>query len=563
MDPSRIQKLAAAALMAEMIARKKDPTELELAVARCTLLGFEQEDVAGEEFDLIQAKVKELNTKIARLGCPIAPRGVGKRPWNYGANAPPPTLHTGPLNPRTKGFGSGVEEEKEPAEQKKPASVWAPAVDRNRSKPQDKEVLPPNPLRTVKSCNTFTTAFDELRANCELAGKDYREELERVAAKRNKEAPSGWGKDNAKTALGTHKFFGEGSRGGQAGEGAPKRRQFKPPVKEEPAKEDDNPEKESPVALWAQSEGLDLELVRVIEHEIMDKSPAVNWDDIAGLEDAKKVVNETIVFPNLRPDIFTGLRKPGKGILLFGPPGTGKTLIGRAIAGQLESTFFSISSSSLVSKWIGESERLIKTLFRFAAFKQPSVIFIDEIDSMLSARGDAENDAVRRIKTEFLVQIDGAKTDQSDRVLVIGATNRPGEIDEAARRRFTKRLYIPLPNSSARMQLVRTLVKKESGHPPGINISEADLRGIVERLQSYSCSDIVSVMQEAAMGPVRDMMARADGDNCLRWDVATMRPVDSSDVAAAIEAVKSSVSESEIKSYEEFNKKFGTSKIAG
>ena len=123
------------------------------------------------------------------------------------------------------------------------------------------------------------------------------------------------------------------------------------------------------------------------------------------------------------------------GLLLFGPPGTGKTLIGKCIASQSGSTFFSISASSLTSKWIGEGEKMVRALFAVARVHQPSVVFIDEIDSLLSQRSESEHEASRRIKTEFLVQLDGATTEGEERILVVGATNRPQELDEAARRR--------------------------------------------------------------------------------------------------------------------------------
>jgi len=152
----------------------------------------------------------------------------------------------------------------------------------------------------------------------------------------------------------------------------------------------------------------------------------------------------------LRPDIFTGLRAPPKGLLLFGPPGTGKTMLGKAIASETNSTFFSISASSLTSKWVGEGEKMVRTLFAMANVKQPAIIFLDEIDSLLCSRSQKDNEGSRRIKTEFFVQLDGTRTNESDRILVIGATNRPYELDDAVRRRFVKRLYIPLPNIEGR-----------------------------------------------------------------------------------------------------------------
>ena len=170
-------------------------------------------------------------------------------------------------------------------------------------------------------------------------------------------------------------------------------------------------------------------MVELIRSEIMDSGATIGWDDIAGLEFVKRIVKEIVVFPMLRPDIFTGLKAPPKGLLLFGPPGTGKTLIGesnftnlyifyvhhglnpplsntgKCIASQSRSTFFSISASSLTSKWVGEGEKMVRALFAVARVHQPSVVFMDEIDSLLTARSDNEHESSRRIKTEFLVQL--------------------------------------------------------------------------------------------------------------------------------------------------------------
>jgi len=151
--------------------------------------------------------------------------------------------------------------------------------------------------------------------------------------------------------------------------------------------------------------GLDKELIAKIENEIVDSGDPITFQDIAGLEDAKQAVLELVCWPMKRPDLFTGLRRGPNGLLLFGPPGTGKTLIGKAIAHESGATFFSISSSSLTSKWIGEGEKLVRTLFAVAAYREPAVVFIDEIDSLLTQRKADENEASRRIKTEFLVQL--------------------------------------------------------------------------------------------------------------------------------------------------------------
>ncbi len=142
---------------------------------------------------------------------------------------------------------------------------------------------------------------------------------------------------------------------------------------------------------WMEDErykNLDPRMVEVIEGEIIERQPNVTWDDIAGLEFAKKTINEIIIWPMLRPDIFTGMRAPPRGIMLFGPPGTGKTLLGKAIAAQSKATFLSISASTLTSKWVGEGEKMVRTMFAIAAIHQPSVVFIDEIDSLLCSRND-------------------------------------------------------------------------------------------------------------------------------------------------------------------------------
>ncbi|KII68362.1 Fidgetin-like protein 1 [Thelohanellus kitauei] len=208
--------------------------------------------------------------------------------------------------------------------------------------------------------------------------------------------------------------------------------------------------------------GVDKKLVELILNDVVDKGSPITWDDIAGLEFAKKTIEEIIIWPMVRPDLFTGLLVPVKGLLLFGPPGTGKTLIGKCIANQCNAKFFSINL-------FGEGEKLVRALFEVAKFFQPSVVFMDEVDSLLTARKDGEHESTRRIKTEFLVQLvifslpkDGCGSNLEDRILIIGATNRPQELDDAARRRFVKRLYVPLPDQPARKQIVLNLISKQS-----------------------------------------------------------------------------------------------------
>nr|XP_056713443.1 fidgetin-like protein 1 [Euleptes europaea] len=293
---------------------------------------------------------------------------------------------------------------------------------------------------------------------------------------------------------------------------------------------------------------IEPKMIELIMHEIMDRGPAVNWDDIAGVEFAKATIKEIVVWPMLRPDIFVGLRGPPKGILLFGPPGTGKTLIGKCIACQSGATFFSISASSLTSKWVGEGEKMVRALFAVARCHQPAVIFIDEIDSLLSQRGDGEHESSRRIKTEFLVQLDGATTSSEDRILVVGATNRPQEIDEAARRRLVKRLYIPLPEASARKQIVSCLMSKEH-----CSLTEEEVELIVKKSDGFSGADMTQLCREASLGPIRSLKS---------VDITTItpeqvRPIIFQDFDNALKTVRPSVSSKDLELYDTWNQTFG------
>ena len=236
--------------------------------------------------------------------------------------------------------------------------------------------------------------------------------------------------------------------------------------------------------------GVDENAAKQIFNEIVIQGDEVHWADVAGLEIAKKALKEAVVYPFLRPDLFMGLREPARGMLLFGPPGTGKTMLARAVATESRSTFFAISASSLTSKWLGESEKLVRALFSLAKALAPSIIFVDEIDSLLSSRGgSSEHESTRRIKTEFLIQwsdlqkaaagkaqTDKEKTEgDASRVLVLAATNMPWAIDEAARRRFVRRQYIPLPEPHVRAEQLRTLL----GHQKH-NLNESDIEVLVQ-----------------------------------------------------------------------------------
>jgi vacuolar protein-sorting-associated protein 4 len=234
---------------------------------------------------------------------------------------------------------------------------------------------------------------------------------------------------------------------------------------------------------------------------IVSETPNVKWDDVAGLDSAKESLKEAVILPMRFPHLFTGKRKPWRGILLYGPPGTGKSYLAKAVATEADATFFSVSSSDLVSKWLGESEKLVRNLFEMARESKPAIVFIDEVDSLCGSRSEGESESSRRIKTEFLVQMQGVGHD-TEGVLVLGATNIPWTLDSAIRRRFEKRIYIPLPEVGARARIFQI-------HTKGVKtVLTPDSYGrLAAKTEGYSGSDISIIVREAMMQPIRKIQA--------------------------------------------------------
>eukprot|EP01062_Namystynia_karyoxenos_P021098 TRINITY_DN179_c0_g2_i2.p1 TRINITY_DN179_c0_g2~~TRINITY_DN179_c0_g2_i2.p1 ORF type:complete len:506 (+),score=157.44 TRINITY_DN179_c0_g2_i2:83-1519(+) len=295
----------------------------------------------------------------------------------------------------------------------------------------------------------------------------------------------------------------------------------------------------------------DRKHIEAILNDVVDpESIGVRMKDVTGLDASKQHLREAVILPITRPELFSGLREPPKGVLLFGPPGNGKTLLAKAVAAESGATFFSISASSLVSKWVGEGEKMVRCLFALAEDLAPSVVFIDEVDSLLGQRGE-DQDYMRRLKTEVLVQMDGVKTHEHNRVLVLAATNRPQDIDSACLRRFTKRVHIPLPDSEARIAHVRRMAAADSG--VRFRLAQADLARLAAKTENYSYSDLTALVKEAAIMPVREL-----GDRALSVDVSKIRPVTGKDFDKALQVVRPSAPPGQLQELASWAAKFGT-----
>ncbi|KAI0219255.1 Fidgetin-like protein 1 [Massospora cicadina] len=295
-------------------------------------------------------------------------------------------------------------------------------------------------------------------------------------------------------------------------------------------------EQSEPELVDPRLKNIEQPMIDRIKNEIMGDTLKITWDDIAGLDHAKKMIMEIVVWPMQRPDIFKGLLSPPRACCCLAPRHR-----------QGNATFFSISSSSLTSKWIGDGEKMVRALFAVARCHQPAVVFVDEIDSLLTQRSDNEVEASRRIKTEFLVQLDGCATSSDDRLLVIGATNRPQEIDEAARRRFQKRVYIALPEPQGRRKIITNLLRSQNH-----SLTEADLDEIARLTHGYSGSDMDGLCREAALGPIRSIV------NFSTVTAEEVRPITRQDFQLALRQVRASVDPGELDLYLQWNSRFGS-----
>jgi vacuolar protein-sorting-associated protein 4 len=283
-------------------------------------------------------------------------------------------------------------------------------------------------------------------------------------------------------------------------------------------------------------------LREMISDTIISERPNIKMSEVAGLADAKQAIDDAILAPMKHPELFKGkARQPWRGILFYGPAGCGKTLVAKAVASEVNATFFNVSAANIVSKWLGESERLVMNLFELARKNQPAIIFIDELDSIGVSRSGDDVGGERRLKTQLLTELQGLASNEEERITLIGATNLPWELDFALRSRFEKKIHVPLPTRDARAKIFEI-------HMEDVEVSPTvEYEELADLTEGYSGRDISVVCREAAMEPIRDLQRTGRMDD--EQEILDIRPVSRDDFLHAIENIRPATPPEDVKKY--------------
>lgn len=240
----------------------------------------------------------------------------------------------------------------------------------------------------------------------------------------------------------------------------------------------------------------------IASHLVVPENISVSWNSIAGLDNICQEIKESIVFPVCHRDMFSAssLYQPPKGVLLYGPPGCGKTLIAKATAKEAGMRFINLDVAMLTDKWYGESQKLASAVFSLAVKIQPCIIFIDEIDSFLRARNSSDHEATAMMKTQFMMLWDGLNTESDSTVIVMGATNRPQDLDKAILRRMPAQFHVGLPNEEQRLKILQLILRQER------LAEDVDFIQMARMTNGYSGSDLREMCRNASVYRIRKIM---------------------------------------------------------
>ncbi len=292
------------------------------------------------------------------------------------------------------------------------------------------------------------------------------------------------------------------------------------------------------------------ETLETINSMLVCEKPTLKWEDIGGLRDVKREVREAIILPMVKgkPDFVEAPRT----LLLYGPPGTGKTLIAKAASSTLKANFFEARTSALLSKFYGESEKIISMLFEKARKNSPSIIFMDEFDAIMVTRDADVHEATRRVISQFLVEIEGFSTEKDEKVILIAATNRPWDLDDAMISRFHRKIYVPLPDAEARKHIFEI-------HLKGLDLSGITIGQLAGMSEAYSGRDIASVCREAIMFMIRQQNPMLEELTATQIEKYSMchRPLTRADFEHAFSKVKRTVDDKAVGRYEAWKAKMG------